>query len=101
MTLIKATLALAMIATPATAQQNCGPRTAVADRLTSQYGETRKSIGLDSGGMVETWANESTGTFTITVTTPSGLTCLVSSGQNFERLTEALPPAGKEGRKLQ
>ena len=90
----------AATATPAIAQQNCAPRDAVVERLAGTYGETRQSIGLDSGGMVETWANRFTGTFTITVTTPSGLTCLVSSGESFERVTEALPPKGTEGSKL-
>lgn len=86
----------AIMATTASAQQNCGQREAVADRLASQFGETRQSIGLGAGGMVETWANRLTGSFTITVTTPSGLTCLVSSGEAFERLTEVIPPQGSK-----
>jgi len=90
----------AATATPATAQSNCAPRDAVADRLVSQYGETRQSIGLDNGNMVETWANRFTGTWTITGTTAAGLTCLIASGQSFDRVTEALPPKGTEGSKL-
>ena len=34
--------------------------------------------------------------WTITVTSPSGMTCLVASGQSFETLAEALPPKGKD-----
>jgi len=37
-----------------------------------------------------------TGTWTITLTTPNGLTCLVASGQSWEELAEALPPDGDD-----
>jgi hypothetical protein len=37
---------------------------------------------------IETFANLDSGTWTITVTAPSGVTCLVASGQGFERLYE-------------
>ena len=51
--------------------------------------ETRE---LPAGNaLVETWANLDTGSWTITVTQPGGPTCLVASGQAFERLAEALP----------
>ena len=87
------------IAVPAKAQQNrnCAPREAVVDRLASTYGESRQSIGLGERGMViETFASRETGTWTITVTAPNGLTCLVASGQGWEELTEALPPGGDD-----
>ena len=103
MTLIKATLALAMIATPATAQQNrkCAPRAKVVERLANTYGETRQSIGLgENGMMIETFASSDTGTWTITVTNAHKLTCLVASGRSWEELAESLPPMGKDGRKL-
>lgn len=90
-------LLTALFAMPATAQvnRNCAPREAVVDRLASTYGESRQSIGLGERGMViETFASAKTGTWTITVTAPSGLTCLVASGQGWEELTEALPPEG-------
>lgn len=90
-------LLMALFAMPATAEQNrnCAPREAVVDRLASTYGESRQSIGLGERGMViETFASRETGTWTITVTAPNGLTCLVASGQEWEELTEALPPGG-------
>ena len=46
--------------------------------------------------MVEVFASRDTGTWTITVTRPSGLTCLVASGQAFETLAEALPGPEKD-----
>jgi hypothetical protein len=70
--------------------RNCGAREMVIERLASSYGESRQSIGLGPNNqVVEVFASLETGTWTITVTTPQGLTCLVASGQSFERYTEA------------
>ena len=77
--------------------RNCAPRQVVLDRLADGYGETRQSIGLGANDvMVEVFASDETGTWTITVTTASGVTCLVASGQSFETLAEALPPKGSD-----
>ena len=70
----------------------CAPREIVLDRLATKFGETRQSIGLGPNNqMVEVFASDATGTWTITVTQASGVTCLVASGQAFETLAEALP----------
>jgi hypothetical protein len=54
-------------------------------------------MGLGANNaVVEVFASEETGTWTITVTMPSGLTCLVASGQSFETLAEALPTKKKD-----
>lgn len=75
--------------------QHCAPRAAVVERLASQYGETRKSMGLGANNaVVEVYASEDTGTWTITVTMTSGITCLVASGLAFEQLADVLPPQG-------
>ncbi len=77
--------------------RNCAPREAVVERLADRYGETRQSLGLGArGSVVEVFASQDTGTWTITVTAPSGLTCLVASGQSFEAVAEALPPKGND-----
>jgi hypothetical protein len=72
---------------PAAAQStgNCAMRQHVIERLAAAYGETRQSIGLGANNqVVEVFASTETGTWTITVTTPNGLTCLVASGQAYE-----------------
>lgn len=77
---------------------NCAPRDAVIDRLADAYGETRQGIGLGANNaVVEVFASDDTGTWTITVTTPNGLTCLVASGQSWENLSESLPIPGIDG----
>lgn len=94
-----ATAVLMTIATHGNAQgtRNCAPREAVVDRLAESYGETRQSIGLGANNaVVEVFASDETGTWSITVTAPGGLTCLVASGQSFEKIAEALPPEGND-----
>ncbi|MCE8007606.1 hypothetical protein [Aestuariivita sp.] len=83
---------MALAASQASAQgSNCGPRQAVIDRLAETYGESRQSMGLGaSGQVVEVFASDASGTWTITVTLPNGLMCLMASGQAYEALAEAL-----------
>lgn len=91
--------AVLLAATAAQAQQsrNCAPRDQVVERLVSGYGETRQSIGLGANNaVIEVFASDETGSWTITVTLPNGVTCLVASGQSFEHLAEALPPEGND-----
>ncbi len=74
---------------------NCADRDIVIARLAEGYGESRQSVGLGTNSaVIETFASLETGTWTITVTTPEGITCLVASGQAFERVDEAPAPAG-------
>ena len=93
---MKALLTLPLIllggAVEAQNMRNCAPRDVVVDRLADGYGENRQSMGLGANNqVVEVFASDETGTWTITVTMPNGLTCLVASGQAFEELVEALP----------
>ncbi len=75
---------------------NCAPRDQVLERLATAYGETRRSIGLAADNAVlEVFASAETGTWTVTVTLPSGQTCLVASGLAFEATADALPPRGE------
>lgn len=81
----------------ALAVNTCAPRDRVLDRLASAYGETRQSIGLGANNqMVEVFASPETGSWTIIITQPSGLSCLMASGQAFETLAEALPKDEKD-----
>ncbi|WP_299375168.1 hypothetical protein [uncultured Tateyamaria sp.] len=92
-------LATSVMTSAAAAQQsrNCGPRDIVVTRLAEGYGETRQSMGLGANNaVIEVFASDESGTWTITVTTPNGMTCLVASGQAFEELAEALPAKGND-----
>ncbi len=83
---------------PAAAQgRNCAPRDIVVERLASKYGESRQSMGLGANNaVIEVFASDASGTWTITVTSASGLTCLVASGQAYEELAEILPAEGND-----
>ena len=95
--IMAAAWAVTAFAGPAMAQQNCAPREMVVDRLASRYGESRVSMGLGANNaVIEVFASDDTGTWTITVTTVQGMTCLVASGQAFETMAEALPAAGDD-----
>ncbi len=86
---------LAATQSSAQSMRNCGVRDAVVTRLAETYGETRQSMGLGANNqIIEVYASTETGTWTITVTMPNGMTCLVASGQAFEVLTEDLTPTG-------
>ena len=90
--------AMILAADHAFAQQprNCAERATVVERLSATYGEVRQSIGLaPNNSVVEVFASAETGTWTITVTNPAGVTCLVASGQAFEVTpNEVLPTSG-------
>lgn len=93
---ICAAMLAASLAGPAFAA-NCAPRDTVVERLASKYGESRQSMGLGANNaVVEVFASSETGTWTITVTSVHGMTCLVASGQAFEALAEVLPVEGDD-----
>jgi len=69
---------------PVAAQSMCGARDAVVDMLGARYGETVRSVGLaGTNRIVEVFASDETGSWTIVVTNAAGVTCLVASGQHY------------------
>ena len=85
-------IALGLATVPAKAAgTRCAPRDVALTHLTTKYEEARRSIGLAANGVVvETWASDS-GSWTILVTRPDGISCMVASGQNFEAVAEDIP----------
>jgi len=62
----------------------CAAHNDVVERLSQIYGERRQAIGLATGSSVmEVYASDESGSWSITVTQPGGPTCLVASGQGF------------------
>lgn len=75
----------------------CAPRDRVLATLGDTYGETRRSVGLAANSTVmEIFASDASGTWTITVTLPSGLTCLVASGGNYQAVAPTVPSPGED-----
>jgi len=68
---------------------NCAKRAVVVERLQDKYGESRQSVGLGRNHeMVEVFASNETGTWTILVSLPNGTSCLVASGESWEQMAE-------------
>lgn len=86
-----------ILATQAHAAPQCGKRDMVVAQLTERFGETRRGMGIAANNSVmEMFASEASGSWTITVTMPDGVTCLVASGQGFETMAEELPAKGNK-----
>ena len=76
----------AALAPPANAQavQNCMARANLVEALASKYKE-----GLVGGGLqneqqlLEVWSSDETGSFTVLVTRPDGISCIVAAGRNW------------------
>lgn len=70
----------------------CDTRDRVIALLADRYGETRRGLGIaGQSAVMELFATEATGTWSITITLPDGRMCLMASGSNYEAVTEALP----------
>ena len=66
-------------------QMVCGKRADMVRQLDEKYGETRRSMGLAEGrGVVELYASEETGSWTILITSPQGTACMMAAGQAFQ-----------------
>lgn len=73
----------------------CDSRDAVTSLLADRYGETRRSVGIaGQAAVMELFASDATGTWSITMTLPDGRMCLMASGSNYETVTEELPASG-------
>lgn len=75
---------------PVHAQTVCGERGKIVGYLSSRYFEQPVSMGLSKNGSVlEVFASEK-GTWTILVTRPDGVTCMIASGKAWEKLPVAV-----------
>lgn len=78
----------------AQAQTMCGERSTVVASLEKTYSETPVSMGLASNGaVIEILASAKTGTFTIILTRPNGLSCVMAAGESWEDLPKRLAGA--------
>mgnify|MGYP006388187339 CR=1 FL=1 len=60
-----------------------------------RYGETRRTVGIaGQSAVMELFASDTSGTWSITMTLPDGQMCLMASGSNYEAVAEELPAKG-------
>ena len=84
------TAALLSSAASAAAPQ-CAPRAKLLDLLRDRYGETPVAVGLtNTGRLFEVLSSKDGATWTVVITTPKGLTCMVEAGEGWRALDKAV-----------
>ena len=89
-----------VIATPsrsqAPTQTPCGPTKQMTAMLKTNFGETPAIAGMANGNTpVLIFTNPNTGTFSITIRRPGGVTCIMTAGESWTAVDQ-----GKEGTNL-
>lgn len=67
------------------AQQLCDLRPQVLEHLEGRFHEAPSAIGLTSDGRVVEVLTSAKGSWTIIVTAPDGISCLLAAGQAWEQ----------------
>jgi hypothetical protein len=78
---IFAFMAFAAFAQPA---PGCVERAIVVQRMAETYGEVLVNQGINQRGLVEVFASPKTGTWTIIITKPDGVSCFLTAGELWE-----------------
>ena len=64
---------------------SCGDREVVISSLKKDYKEVQDSLGISNGGgLIEVFVSPQ-GSFSITVTNPSQITCIISAGEYWNK----------------
>jgi hypothetical protein len=94
-------LAAAMTSQPVSAQQQqaapaCVKRTELLSHLSNKFQEAPVAMGVaDNGALLEVFSTTDGATWTVALTMPNGVTCLVATGQSWEnvpRMAQFGPP---------
>ena len=65
----------------------CTDRNQAMSHLSVKYSEAPVAMGLaNNGGVVEVLASKAGKSWSIVITMPNGMTCLVASGEHWEKL---------------
>ena len=76
-----------LCSTPSKAQAVCGKRTEFVERLGASYAESSIGLGLvNNGSVIEVLSSPDGKTWTILITKPDGMSCVVATGEAWERL---------------
>lgn len=90
MTISAISMAMSLAVTASTfAAPTCGTHKLITTTLATQYNEIPLHRGLTpKGTMVEIFSSKA-GTFTVVVTVPTGMSCLVTAGTNWQEIDAA------------
>ena len=75
-------------APPANAQAMCGQRAEITGALDQKYAEKVVGMGLAGNGNVLEIFASTNGSWTILMTKPSGVTCVMSAGEAWETMQQ-------------
>jgi hypothetical protein len=71
----------------------CAAHDAIVASLAENFQEQRESMGLTDGGMlIEIFVSDE-GKWTMILSTPTGLSCIIASGESWERMPKPNPEA--------
>jgi len=75
---------------------HCADRDLVVERLQSKYHEELAAGGIQkaaaTNAIVEVWASHESGTFTVLLTRPDGVTCVMATGTDWHQLDWQIKP---------
>lgn len=75
----------------------CGDSASIAAYLARKYREKPRAAGMvGSRGYMQLYVAE-TGTWTVLLTSPEGISCIIAAGDGLEFLQGSKPPQGEEG----
>ena len=86
--LVLSTVSLLLWGQTAAAQQPaCTDRTDVLDHLSNKYSEAPVAMGIaNNGGVIEILSSKTGNSWTIILTMPNGMTCMIAAGENWESI---------------
>lgn len=86
--LIISTVSLLLWSQTAAAQQPaCTDRSDVLSHLSSEYSEAPVAMGIaNNGGVVEILSSKTGTSWTIILTMPNGMTCMIAAGEHWESI---------------
>lgn len=101
MRVVRSTLALvAVLGVPTVshAQLACAERDQVVSRLEAKYGETFSGGGMQNAKAIyEVWSSNEAGTWTILMTRPDGISCVMATGTNWREGPVVIAKEGVQG----
>lgn len=72
---------------PASAEEVCASRAKVLSRLAGDFREAPVAIGTaNNGGVIEVMRSPDRATFTIVITMPDGIACMIAAGKDWQEL---------------
>lgn len=92
--IVTAVAVVTALALPALAQSVCGERNKFLNHLSNGYSEAPVAMGLVSNGSILEVLASKDGSWTIIVTRPDGMSCVVAAGEAWEDMPQlAMGPA--------